>query len=226
MRDWDSLPYLFIDIGNLRARSCVRTVGGMVDVDIIGCALYAIWLTHLDDVSAQQLHTDPSALSTSLSSSEAEAVLRARHAPGSPELRLMATFNNLLSRAIHMLPHHARAVDDDLAFEYRLDARRRGPSVVERSLLPRLRVDYKCLSPSHVSLYREYYARPSPDPTVLPVASVTNGSLSIHLTAMDSVFAFIHSQHYSDNSTAGDSAFSPSMLDPSDWDASSRSMHP
>ena len=124
--------------------------------------VYAIWLTHLDDVSAQQLHTDPSALSTSLSSSEAEAVLRARHAPGSPELRLMATFNNLLSRAIHMLPHHARAVDDDLAFEYRLDARRRGPSVVERSLLPRLRVDYKCLSPSHVSLYREYYARPSP----------------------------------------------------------------
>ena len=134
----------------------------------------------------------------------------------------MATFNNLLSRAIHMLPHHARAVDDDLAFEYRLDARRRGPSVVERSLLPHLRIDYKSLSPSHVLLYRTYYARPASDPSVSPVASVTNGSLNIHLTAMDSIFAFVHSQHECDSPTVGDSAFS---LSASDKGSSSRFMH-
>ena len=63
-----------------------------------------------------------------------------------------------------MLPHQARAVDDDLAFEYRLDAHRRGPSVAERSL----RVITIPL-PSHVLLYRTYYARPASDPSVSPV---------------------------------------------------------
>ena len=122
-----------------------------------------------------------------------------------------------------MLPHHARAVDDDLAFEYRLDARRRGPSVVERSLLPHLRVDYTSLSPSHVSLYRAYYARPSSDPSVSPVASVTNGALSVHLTAMDSVFTFVHSQHDCDDATDDDPMCSPSL---SDWTSGSRFVHP
>jgi hypothetical protein len=98
----------------------------------------------------------------------------------------MDAFNGLLSRSIYMLPHHERAIDNDLAFDYGVDRVKRAPLLRQQNLLPRLVVDFSALNPDQQELYNSFWARGN------VVATVAGGSLVVNLRDMDRLFDFLH----------------------------------
>ena len=59
LQQWHDLPLLLVDENSPSSRSCYRTVGGMIDTEIIGVTLWAIWSGYIDAINFEHEHTNP-----------------------------------------------------------------------------------------------------------------------------------------------------------------------
>jgi hypothetical protein len=190
VKSWDTLPELLIDLEHPTSRACLKTLDGIVSTELFCTALYAIWCEHCETIRVHETCTDPNAHDLD----SAQATLKEFYTqqrttrPSSRALCLIRRFNSLLASAIYQLPFHAAAIIDDNAFEFGLDASKKGLLTRQQNLTPRLRVDYSALTPSQTALYTRYWARDG------IAASVRNSSLFLHLSEMDTTFEFMHSR--------------------------------
>jgi hypothetical protein len=180
VRTWLDLPLL---LANPKG-GAFRTLGGIVTVEIVTYALFAVWIEYNEEVRLVKDATDPA---NPHRESALRNLRRAAEEFSSPsEVRVMDAFNGLLSRSIYMLPHHERAIDNDLAFDYGVDRVKRAPLLRQQNLLPRLVVDFSALNPDQQELYNNFWARGN------VVATVAGGSLVVNLRDMDRLFDFLH----------------------------------
>ena len=186
LQQWDDLPLLLVDENSPSTRSCYRTVGGMIDTEIIGVTLWAIWSGYTNAINFEHEHTNPVNLETEEARTTADIALRNYHLPGAHDLRILTLFNSRLKQDIYMLPYHQQAIANDLAFEHKQDRARQGPKVITQRLSPRLIVDYELLTSHQIELYHEFWARVPSDPNLLPIATINKGRLVIDLDSVDS----------------------------------------
>ena len=192
MQQWDDLPLLLVDENSPSTRSCYRTVGGMIDTEIIGVTLWAIWSGYINAINFEHEHTNPVNLETEEARTTADIALRNYHLPGAHDLRILTLFNSRLKQDIYMLPYHQQAIANDLAFEHKQDRARQGPKVITQRLSPRLIVDYELLTSHQIELYHEFWARVPSDPNLLPIATINKGRLVIDLDSMDTTEIFMN----------------------------------
>ena len=98
LQQWHDLPLLLVDENSPSSRSCYRTVGGMIDTEIIGVTLWAIWSGYIDAINFEHEHTNPANLDTEEARIAADTALRNYHLPGAHDLRILALFNNCLKQ--------------------------------------------------------------------------------------------------------------------------------
>jgi hypothetical protein len=163
-----------------------KSLTGIVSVEVVVYALYAVWLEFNDEVRCLKDATDPE--SPDPTAALCELHRRNGEFASPSEVRTMDAFNGLLARAIYMLPHHVQAISDDVAFDHGIDDKKLGPLLREQNLKPRLVVDYSNLTPDQTELYRDFWARGE------TIATVVGGSLGVKLRDMDrlSLFDFLH----------------------------------
>ena len=181
LNKWTDLPLLLIDLENPSSRPALKTMDGIVTIEVITAALYAIWLNYNESIKFVQEYADPDHPQPEEIREEALLDFHAF-----PEVRTNNHFNNLLASAIHLLPFHQRALDNDHAFEYGMDPSKKGPSRREINLLPRLAVDFRDLSDEHINLYSRYWTRNN------IIASIRQGCLRLRLREMDATFDFMY----------------------------------